>query len=199
MQGLWKNKIGGLNRKGITRRKQTFKHLLKDKGNYHFKRKTQGVLHYEDEIIWTSDIPESKTIMVDIVLLAINYIDYTVTIPAMYYDDKWRALNGDRAYYHRKQEPYRFTPLHKIGTKSVEVKPYRGRDYCTVDTSYKAFMYGRPVHYRTGIYSIGAKKPCKKLANRTDRAKLKNWLSNGDWSKEIKTHSLSKSIAWCRD
>lgn len=46
--------------------------------------------------------------------------------------------------------------------------------------------------------SQGLRKNAQKLANRTTRAKLKQWISKKDYDMdiEIKTHSLQKSIAW---
>lgn len=46
--------------------------------------------------------------------------------------------------------------------------------------------------------SQGLRKKAQKEANRTTRAKLKQWLTKKDYNMdtEIKNHSLEKSIAW---
>jgi len=61
------------------------------------------------------------------------------------------------------------------------------------------FMYGKPLPswrwYR--FYDDGKRrKYAQKLANRMDRRNIKAWINKKDISIPLKTHHLSKSIAW---
>jgi len=58
-------------------------------------------------------------------------------------------------------------------------------------------IYTKPLPYFVGIYSSHYTKRCQRLANRATRHMARQWLRQGNWDTPIKTHALSKSIAWC--
>lgn len=61
------------------------------------------------------------------------------------------------------------------------------------------FMYNKPLpSWKIGTYYGDGqrRKFGQKIANKADRAALRNWICKKDISLEIKTHALSKSIAW---
>lgn len=67
----------------------------------------------------------------------------------------------------------------------------------------KIFMFNKPVTFEadlnTAYRSSNRRKDAKKMVNRKDRSLCRQYISNQDWDKEIKTHSYSKSIAWYID
>jgi len=64
----------------------------------------------------------------------------------------------------------------------------------------KIFAYGKPLNVNFwnefGFWSTKARKYAQKRAHKADRKNVRNYISNGDWDSTIKTHALSKSIAW---
>ncbi len=63
----------------------------------------------------------------------------------------------------------------------------------------KAFIYGKPLESwkrMTFFDDGGRRKYAQNRANRMDRRNIKAWIKGKDISKPLKTHALSKSIAW---
>jgi len=61
------------------------------------------------------------------------------------------------------------------------------------------FIYNKPLaswKRRTFFNDGKRRKFTQKLANRNDRRNAKHWITKGVLDSEIKTHALSKSIAW---
>ena len=61
------------------------------------------------------------------------------------------------------------------------------------------FMYGKPLPSWRWFRFYGdgrRRKFAQNNANRMDRRNIKNWINKHDISLEVKTHALSKSIAW---
>ena len=63
----------------------------------------------------------------------------------------------------------------------------------------KDFIYNKPLPRwkRRTFYNDGKRrKIAQNRANRMDRRNIKHWINKGDFDSEVKTHALSKSIAW---
>lgn len=62
------------------------------------------------------------------------------------------------------------------------------------------FLYGKPLPgwKRSTLWSDGkVRKVCQNMAHRTDRALVREYLTNEDWDTDVKTHACSKTIGWC--
>ena len=60
-------------------------------------------------------------------------------------------------------------------------------------------MYGKPLYdyVRWSFYNDGKRRKIgQKFANRMTRVRVKQWIRNGDFEKEIKNHPYEKSIDW---
>ena len=59
------------------------------------------------------------------------------------------------------------------------------------------YIYGKPVEGHSKYYPNSRRlKYGKKLASSKDRTLLRNWLRAGNYDYAVKTHFLSKSLAW---
>jgi len=63
----------------------------------------------------------------------------------------------------------------------------------------KEYLYGKllPDWKRRTLYNDGKRRKIgQEIANGTDRAIIREWISKGNWDKVIPTHAYSKSISW---
>jgi len=105
----------------------------------------------------------------------------------------------------------------QMGTIKISEKRCTGRDYVlpkemvqkAIERKNKvivedfqkegAFIYGKPLESwkRMTFFNDGKRrKYAQNRANRMDRKNIKAWINKHDISKPLKTHALSKSIAW---
>jgi hypothetical protein len=82
-----------------------------------------------------------------------------------------------------------------------KVKKYRETELISEFYTYdnNEYLYGKllPDWKRNTLYNDGKRRKLgQKIANGSDRAIIRDWISKGDWDKVIPTHSYSKSIAW---
>lgn len=84
----------------------------------------------------------------------------------------------------------------------LDVSCYIKAETHTSDKSFyntREFLYNKPLykHTRWSFYNDGARRKFgQKWANRMSRNNCKQWIRNGDFDKEIKSHPYEKSIAW---
>lgn len=81
------------------------------------------------------------------------------------------------------------------------IKPIGNEQFLTrVHDRERLFAYGKPLSvnfwHEFGFWSTKARKYAQKKAHHMDRQNIRTYISKGEWDKEIKTHALSKSIAW---
>lgn len=79
-------------------------------------------------------------------------------------------------------------------------KPERVNWWTDISSKETIFIYNKPLPdwRRWRLYNDGKRrKSCKKMANSTDRALAREWISRGDFDAPVGTHACSKSIAWC--
>lgn len=111
---------------------------------------------------------------------------------------KRQAFNDNAKVIYRRFGSYIETEDKFYENATYEKVEIRNKEYFRISK-----IYGLSIdkqHFWNIIcpLSQGVRKSSQNKANRLDRAKLRNWLSKKDYDmeKEIKTHSLSKSIAW---
>jgi hypothetical protein len=80
-------------------------------------------------------------------------------------------------------------------------KKYRETEHISEFYTYdiKEYLYGKllPDWKRYTLYNDGKRRKIgQEIANGTDRAIIRDWISKGDWDKVISTHAYSKSISW---
>ena len=85
--------------------------------------------------------------------------------------------------------------------KEIAQKAIERKNKVTVEDLQKesAFIYGKPLESwkRMTFFNDGKRrKYTQNRANRIDRRNIKAWINKHDISKHLKTHALSKSIAW---
>jgi len=205
MKGLWKEKLSGYNHKGEKRKKTKRKHILKDNIKYHIKANTHGrknKLNVE-EYIYSIKKKINKELFVKLSLIShtkykIDFF-YNKNTLAFLYKGNWYD------YYTQEiikssfiKELYFVEYIYLDWDRSVE--KYVEKKYSTYRNKVNYFLYGRPLpkdfYNIFGFYSARRRKYIQINANRKDRRLLKQWLSNNNFDKPIKTHALSKSIAW---
>lgn len=87
----------------------------------------------------------------------------------------------------------------------LDISSYKKSEVHVSDRSFyniKEFLYNKPLykHIRWSFYNDGARRKWgQKYANRMSRNKCKQWIRNGNFDKEIKSHPYEKSIAWLID
>jgi len=226
MNGTWKENISGYDRKGNKRRKQSRKHTLKDKAKWHIKhtiysKQTNNKLSNKTYIEGNVEfipamVKNHKELYVDVWTVDVDNYDYSKTLdeycflpPAGYFEGNNKiAFEYNNAWYDIYTHTYIkgiIKPLNKIDTIYLnwdENKPkiveYKG--YCGVDTKETIYLYNKPLSVKFwniyGFYSTKARKYAQKKVNHIDRQNVRTYISESNWDKEIKTHALSKSIAW---
>jgi len=205
MKGLWKEKISGYNFKGDKRKKTKRKHILKDNIKYHIKANNhdrKNRLNVED-YIYTVKRKNNKELFVKLSLISYekykNDFFYIKNTLAFLYKGNWYD------YYTKEilkgsfiNELYFIENIYLDWDNCLD--KYIEKRYSVYGTKVNYFLYGKPLpkdfYNMFGFYSVRRKKYIQTNANRKDRRLLKQWLSNNDFDKPIKTHALSKSIAW---
>jgi len=228
MNGTWKENISGYDRKSNKRKKQTRKHLLKDKAKYHithseyYGRKNKklsnnpNVCYIEGAVEHTpSMVKNKKELYVDVYTIDVDNYDRTecnVTLTdvirgcfegntkiAFNHHGRWYDIY---TYEHIRGAVKKLTKIDTIYLDWDESLPDMVEDcgYYASATIETIFLYGKPLpvdwHNIFGFWSTKARKYAQKKVNSMDRQRLINYISEGDWDKDVKTHSLSKSIAW---
>jgi len=223
MQGTWKENIQGWNTKDSKRKKQSRKHTLKDRAKWHIKhtrwnRNQDSAATYVEgsskkEIYLVENRRQFK---VEVWTIDVDNYDYKKTLKSIRFRRvpegffkgntkiayEWRGFWYD--YYTAK--PYRglIKKLNKIDEEFVEwdkhIPKYEEVEFelgAEVETIY---LYNKPIpvdYYNMfGFYTTRRRKFVQKMVNKMDRARVREWVSRENWDTEIKTHALSKSIAW---
>ena len=226
MQGVWKENVSGYDRKGNKRKKQNRKHLLKDKAKWHIKHtiynkqiasKKSNRTYIEGDIDFTPPmVKNNRELYVDVWVVDIDNYNYSKSlgeycfiIPDGHFEGNNRTAfeynNSWYDIYTKKIIKGIIKPLTKIDTIYLdwdENKPkiveYHG--YCGAATKETIFLYGKPLPVKFwnifGFYATKDRKYAQKKVNHIDRQNLRTYIAKGDWDVEIKTHALSKSIAW---
>lgn len=224
MHGTWKENIDGYDRKGNRRKRHTSKHTLNDKAMWHIKNETYnrknsidtGAARVEGGVIVTQDMVKNKKhLYVDVWTVDVDNYDRNECgvsigdiIDGCFEGNTKTAFNYRGGWYDiYTQEPIQgcVKELNKIDTiyldwdeslpDIVEKRGYYG--YSTEETIY---LYNKPLpvdwHNIFGFWSTKARKYAQKKVNHMDRQRVRDYLAIGDWDEDVKTHSLSKSIAW---
>lgn len=207
MKGAWKNNIGGYNLKNQKRKKQTYKHMLRDNGKQIFKNRdkvTENLYREENvnECIYTlnGEYPDKYPVYDSAEAWVVEQegVKYSV-----YNHPKKGFLDF---YTHKpvKLENSEYSPpitlIKYLG--DVEIKDIdwsyelKERKY-RIGYNQKEFVYGKLTHKKSINFDDGKRrKIAQKFAHRRDRRLLKAFINEGDWDKEVKTHPTSKSIAY---
>lgn len=109
-------------------------------------------------------------------------------------------LSKTQKRYLKIEECYRTARFVKLDVSSYKKSETRTSDKSFYNT--REFLYNKPLykHVRWSFYNDGARRKWgQKCANRMSRNKCKQWIRNGDFDKEIKSHPYEKSIAWLID
>jgi len=217
MQGIWKENISGYNKKGFKRKKFSRKHTLKDKAKWHITncdaRKGKAISNrtkWENKYEFIGQkVKTEREIFVDVykikVLGSIEGVDCSFieketkkTRIAFSYRDHWYD------FYTKELINKCVKELVKIETMYINwdqnKDKYRNLRFFSYGNKDRLFLYGKPLvvdYYNTyGFYSTKDRIYAQTRANRMDRRRIKIWIDNRDYDKEVKTHALSKTIAW---
>jgi len=223
MNGTWKENIAGYS-KDCRRKKQTRKHTLKDKAKWHIKhseirwkiKKSSSRTKIEGDIKCNFDnLKVKKELYVPVFVIEVDNYKYSKTLgddykvkPEGFFEGNtkqaFRYRNDWYDIYTYKKIEGIIKPLNKIDTIYIpwdeNLQDTENKNGCRISTTKTIFLYGKPlcVNYwnEYGFWSTKARKYAQKKANSMDRQRVRNYIAEGDWDKEIKTHHLSKSIAW---
>lgn len=109
-------------------------------------------------------------------------------------------LTNTQKRYLKIEEVYSTSRFVKLDvSKYVHSKTYSSKDY---HGTYREFIYNKPLYryIRWSFYCDSSRRKwAQNYANRTTRHNVKQWIRNGDFDKEIKSHPYEKSIAWLID
>jgi len=223
MNGTWKENVGGYH-KDCKRKKQSRKHTLKDKAKWHIRHSGIGYRNTipkntptkieGDVVITPRKILRKKELYVDVYVINVddyNYIeilgeDFCVP-PQGFFEGKTKiAFKYNNNYfdiYTKEIIIGLIKPLSKIDTIYLD---WDEEDTYITERVYKPsiketiFLYGKPLPKKYwnifGFWTTKARKYAQNKAHRMDRRNTKTFIKKGDWDAEIKTHCLSKSIAW---
>jgi len=103
------------------------------------------------------------------------------------YRDKNRKVNSD---------------IFRYETETVLVEKAIERKNKVIIKDYDkdgSFIYNKPLSSwkRMTFFNDGKRrKIAQKHAHSMDRQNIRKWIHDEDWDAEVKTHALSKSIAW---
>ena len=227
MNGLWKENIGGWNNKDTKRKKQSRKHILKDKGRALLKvydswfqepKEDENIFREEGAVLWIKEKSEyKKQNMIEVCRVLVDNYDYKYSwfddgiLTDGFYQGKPRmAYNFRDTWYDYFDDSKISGHVKKVSVVDIEgiidnteaPKPsnrrrriYWGRHYIGGTN----FLYNKPLPSwkRTTFYSDGkSRKLGQNIAHSADRGAVKTYIGNADWDAEIKTHDLSKTIAW---
>ena len=219
MNGTWKENVSGWDRKGNKRKKQSRKHTLKDKvkpliRKFHYNEEYNDTIWIEGDanyikpekyIYKKSGFIETWSIEVSRYIgqkvcedYLLSEYSYNNRVAYQTIDDKWydeytnEPIDGIVKKLHFKyKEEVTFDEPVKIYVGTWSRKP---------STDETIFIYGKPItdNYTNqyGFWSARRRKWIQTSAHRKDRALLRQYISNSDWNKDVKTHPLSKSISW---
>ena len=217
MQGTWKEKVGGWNHKDTKRKKQTRKHILKDKVKplikkfYYDDKEFEDTIRYETIIEYKADKAVYKNSgfveywKIEKLTKVGNQVfgDY---LEPIYNRTKMDAYLENGIWYNVYTNEIINGYIEKIAFLYKEEKVFNkpklincgySRNYIMC---YNIFIYNKPLgedwHNQYGFWSTKARKHVQKLVNARDRANTREYINRGDWDKDVKTHALSKSIAW---
>ena len=222
MNGTWKENLSGYNHKGQRRKKQTRKHILKDKikpliKNFYFKNKEieKEKFFIENQVEYIDNEQTKKKRNITIKIYKIEVIRYYGELCNSRYStnirEAYKSVNG--GYY----DLYNFEPiigneikeLSLIDTEEFEVEQKDNSKKNNKPITYFYynskiyFIYGKPLEKDFfniyGFNSCKRRKYCKKLANKRTRKNIKTWLKKGDFDKPHKNHFMEKSTSWCVD
>jgi hypothetical protein len=129
------------------------------------------------------------------------------------YDGFFDGNNRTAFEYHRNwydiytHEPIegKIKTLNKIDTIYIdwdvkEPKMVENTYFMIPSTTETIFLYNKPLpvdwNKIFGFWSTKARKYAQKKVNKRDRQRVREYISRKDWDKDVKTHALSKSIAW---
>ena len=107
----------------------------------------------------------------------------------------------DKQMWSIKISEKRYTGRDYILPKEMVEKAIERKNKVTVEDFQEDgdFIYGKPLPSwkRMTFFNDGKRrKIAQNHANRMDRRNIKAWINGRDISKPVKTHALSKSIAW---
>ena len=204
MNGKWKSDVSGWNHKDSRRKKQTRNSILKDRGLYFSRKEPKESVRLESEVEFIEDTivkyGESKSI-------------YKIKINKSYngehsFRKAWYYGSGSHKEWY---DAITNQPIHGWGHQ-IEIVEELWQEYTHYQkprvyssgyrglyTKSQMFLYDKPVQNwkRWTFYGDGKRrKYAQKYANSMDRNNLRTWITRGDWDLEMKTHALSKSVAW---
>jgi len=222
MQGTWLENTPLYSKYGDKRRKQTRKHTIKDKfkpliKKFHYKdmidksgtyKDTIDKYNYvvQDEIIKHSQKVEVYKVNIKRYYKIPNTIpwEYNISSSIRYaykfnkswYDSYINQIIGDIGEVNIIKFEY-FTFIHFNPPLITPIK-YTKSSYFGHKSS--IWFYDKPIdsnwHNKYGFWSTRRRKFYQNLANRRDRRLSKNYCIKGDWDKDVKSHSSSRSINW---
>jgi hypothetical protein len=107
----------------------------------------------------------------------------------------------DKQYWSLSISQKRYTGRTYILPKDMVQRAIERKNEVTVEDFQEDgdFIYGKPISSwkRMTFFNDGKRRKfAQNWANRMDRRNIKAWLNKHDISLEVKTHALSKSIAW---
>ena len=212
MNGTWKNDIGGYNHKGQRRKTQNRKQHLKDTIVWHAKYKNKKSSIYSEGDIETQNKPavykDSGFHKVAIIEVS-NYCGTKYNIELEYDTEIYSSsiktafeYNGSWYDFYNDIKIDGVCKVLKIidtcEVKYPEPLLIKRKEYCQASSITHDFIHNKPLpekYYKIfGMYN-SSKRWAKKYASSLDRAVVRDYISNGDFEKEIKTHAYSKSIA----
>jgi len=225
MQGTWKENIGGWNAKGYKRKKQTRKNTIKDKGrailrNFSEENDIRVGRKSDDTILTNSSITKyisyhsnkvislPKTVKLFKIRVWIEeendkYISYPFR--AYFFNGEWFDEHNIKVFNNIGSALIKYSHVEKIKLIGLfnPIQNDNKKKEDKISISYFAegttYLYGKPLpdYQRYKLYGYGKRrKIAQGIANSSDRVAIRDFISKFDWDKEIKTHALSKSIAW---
>ena len=205
MKGAWKDKLSGYNHKSDRRKKQSFKHRLKDNGTWILKNADNvgKETFFEDNVTFSvynrnSIDPERYPVYTSSLAFMVEQDGKIIFI---YSHPEKGILDW---FTHKKvsfdvSAPYK--ELEYLGEVELEV-PFnefflKERVERADGFTNKRFIYGKLVHKRSVNFDDGKRrKIAQKNAHKRDRRIIRDWINQEDWENEIPTHCTSKSILW---
>lgn len=210
MQGRWKEELGGWNHKGSKRKRQTRNQTLKDKAKaiirtFDDSTKVDETMYRSDgEVAFTYSYGEKEEKVSFIDIYKVSVQSKTDVELCIYNTGDTRLafeVRGVWYDYYTKSELDKSVSmtLSHVGRESfvdtLPIKPQRTGSWRDFGDD---FIYNKPFHrwrFNT-LYDDGKRrKIAQSEVNRSNRAKLKAWIHNGDWDTVIPIHYGTKSIA----
>ena len=225
MKGTWKENVGGY-AKDNKRKKQSRKHSLNDSAKWHInhskewrikERKISSAIRIEGAIeIIPDTVKVKKELYVKLYKVDVDNYDYEKSdylggiLPAGFFEGNvklaFKYKNRYYDFYTKEVMEGVISPLSWIDTIYLDwdeslPKEKKDRSYWSrADSTETLHLWGKPlpVDYWCifGCYSTKRRKYAQKKVNGIDRMNVKTFIRSADWDKEIRTHALSKSIAW---